>query len=304
MFAIAVLAFIVFIIAMIIQKSSQAAEYRIMANRIKILALIGTVILLVASCFRIVPPGHTGIPVLLGKVLSQLRSGLNITWPIVHVELMDVRTRAYTMTSAREEGEVKGDDAIDALTSDGLTVRLDVTVWFKLDENKASWVYSNIGPDYVAKIVRPSIKTALRDGAVRYTAVGLYSTAGRTEYTAYVDSLLTNAFDGRGVIKERILLRKVALPDIVKNAIEEKLAEEQNAQKMEFTLAKQTREAERRRIEAKGISDANKEIAKSLTSNYLTWYYVDMLKTVANTQNNTFVITPFDQKLVPMLQVK
>ncbi|MDH5186252.1 MAG: prohibitin family protein [candidate division WOR-3 bacterium] len=304
MFAIAVLAFIVFIIAMIIQKSSQSAEYRIMANRIKILALIGTVILLVASCFRIVPPGHTGIPVLLGKVLSQLRSGLNITWPIVHVELMDVRTRAYTMTSVREEGEVKGDDAIDALTSDGLTVRLDVTVWFKLDENKASWVYSNIGPDYVAKIVRPSIKTALRDGAVRYTAVGLYSTAGRTEYTAYVDSLLTNAFDGRGVIKERILLRKVALPDIVKNAIEEKLAEEQNAQKMEFTLAKQTREAERRRIEAKGISDANKEIAKSLTSNYLTWYYVDMLKTVANTQNNTFVITPFDQKLVPMLQVK
>jgi regulator of protease activity HflC (stomatin/prohibitin superfamily) len=208
------------------------------------------------------------------------------------------------MTSAREEGEVKGDDAIDALTSDGLTVRLDVTVWFKLDETKASWVYSNIGPDYVAKIVRPSIKTALRDGAVRYPAVELYSTAGRTDYTAYVDSLIDIAFGGRGVIKERILLRKVALPDIVRNAIEEKLAEEQNAQKMEFTLAKQTREAERRRIEAKGISDANKEIAKSLTSNYLTWYYVDMLKTVANTQNNTFVITPFDQKLVPMLQVK
>jgi regulator of protease activity HflC (stomatin/prohibitin superfamily) len=289
---------------MIIQKSSQAVEYRIMANRIKIVALIGTIILLVVSCFRIVPPGHTGVPVLLGKVLSQLRSGLNITWPVVQVELMDVRTRAYTMTSAKEEGEVKGDDAIDALTSDGLTVRLDVTIWFKLDEKKASWVYSNIGPDYVIKIVRPSIKTALRDGAVRYTAVELYSTAGRTAYTAYVDSLLTNAFDGRGVIKERILLRKVALPDIVKNAIEEKLAEEQNAQKMEFTLAKQTREAERRRIEAKGISDANREIAKSLTSNYLTWYYVDMLKTIAQTQNNTFVITPFDQKLVPMLQMK
>jgi regulator of protease activity HflC (stomatin/prohibitin superfamily) len=286
---------------MITQKSPQ---YRIMANRIKNVALIVTIILLVASCFRIVPPGHVGIPVLLGKVMTQLRSGLNITWPIVHVELMDVRTRAYTMTSAREEGEVKGDDAIDALTSDGLTVRLDVTVWFKLDETKASWVYSNIGPDYVAKIVRPSIKTALRDGAVRYPAVELYSTAGRTDYTAYVDSLIDIAFGGRGVIKERILLRKVALPDIVRNAIEEKLAEEQNAQKMEFTLAKQTREAERRRIEAKGISDANKEIAKSLTSNYLTWYYVDMLKTVANTQNNTFVITPFDQKLVPMLQVK
>lgn len=301
MFGIAILAFIVFIIAMITQKSPQ---YRIMANRIKTIALIVTIILLVASCFRIVPPGHVGIPVLLGKVMTQLKSGLNITWPIVQVELMDVRTRAYTMSSIREEGEVKGDDAIDALTIDGLTVKLDVTVWFKLDEKSASWVYSNIGPDYVAKIVRPSIRTALRDGASRYTASELYATTGRTAYTLNVDSLLENAFDGKGVIKERVLLRKVVLPDIVKNAIEEKLAEEQNAQKMEFTLAKEQREAERKRIEAKGVADANREIAKSLTSSYLTWYYVEMLKTIAKTENNTFVITPFDQKLVPMLQVK
>lgn len=301
MFGIAVLTFIVFIIAMITQKSPQ---YRIMANRIKNVALIVTIILLVASCFRIVPPGHVGIPVLLGKVMTQLRSGLNITWPIVQVELMDVRTRAYTMSSIREEGEVKGDDAIDALTIDGLTVKLDVTVWFKLDEKNASWVYSNIGPDYVSKIVRPSIRTALRDGASRYTASELYATTGRTAYTLNVDSLLENAFEGKGVIKERVLLRKVVLPDIVKNAIEEKLAEEQNAQKMEFTLAKEQREAERKRIEAKGVADANREIAKSLTSSYLTWYYVEMLKTIAKTENNTFVITPFDQKLVPMLQVK
>ncbi len=301
MFGIAVLTFIVFIIAMITQKSPQ---YRLMANRIKNVALIVTIILLVVSCFRIVPPGHVGIPVLLGKVMTQLRSGLNITWPIVQVELMDVRTRAYTMSSIREEGEVKGDDAIDALTIDGLTVKLDVTVWFKLDEKNASWVYSNIGPDYVSKIVRPSIRTALRDGASRYTASELYATTGRTAYTLNVDSLLENAFDGKGVIKERVLLRKVVLPDIVKNAIEEKLAEEQNAQKMEFTLAKEQREAERKRIEAKGVADANREIAKSLTSSYLTWYYVEMLKTIAKTENNTFVITPFDQKLVPMLQVK
>jgi regulator of protease activity HflC (stomatin/prohibitin superfamily) len=87
-------------------------------------------------------------------------------------------------------------------------------------------------------------------------------------------------------------------------AIESKLAEDQNAQKMEFTLAKEKKEADRRRVEAQGISDANRIIAGSLTNSYLSWYYVEMLKTVAASQNNTFVITPFDQKLIPMLNVK
>jgi regulator of protease activity HflC (stomatin/prohibitin superfamily) len=198
---------------------------------------------------------------------------------------------------------VKGDDAIDALASNGLTVALDVTVWYRLDVTKASWVFQNIGPDYVDKIVRPSIRTALRDAASRFTASELYSSIGRTVYTAAVDSLLDVAFSGKGIIRERVLLRRVKLPDVVMQAIEAKLAEDQNAQKMEFTLVKEGREAERKRVEAQGIADANRVIAGSLTNSYLSWYYIEMLKTVASTQNNTFVITPFDQKLVPMLNV-
>jgi regulator of protease activity HflC (stomatin/prohibitin superfamily) len=100
-----------------------------------------------------------------------------------------------------------------------------------------------------------------------------------------------------------VLLRRVKLPDVVMQAIEAKLAEDQNAQKMEFTLVKEGREAERKRVEAQGISDANRVIAGSLTNSYLSWYYIEMLKTVASTPNNTFVITPFDQKLIPMLNV-
>ena len=58
-----------------------------------------------------------------------------------------------------------------------------------------------------------------------------------------------------------------------------------------------------RRAEAQGVADANRIIAGSLTNSYLSWYYIEMLKNVANSQNNTFVITPFDQKLIPMLNV-
>jgi regulator of protease activity HflC (stomatin/prohibitin superfamily) len=301
MFGLALLVIVGLAIAYFVLR--QTPQGRAVARRISTGAIVVIIILLGLSFFRIVPPGFAGVPVLLGRVQKQMSSGLNIVLPIVNVTLMDVRTNAYTMSSMKDEGQVRGDDAIDALASNGLTVALDVTVWYRLDVTKASWVFQNIGPDYTDKIVRPSIRTALRDAASRFTASELYSSTGRTAYTIVVDSLLDVAFAGKGVIRERVLLRRVKLPDVVMQAIEAKLAEDQNAQKMEFTLVKEGREAERKRVEAQGIADANRVIAGSLTSNYLSWYYIEMLKTVASAQNNTFVITPFDQKLVPMLNV-
>lgn len=300
----ALIAVIIMVLLGLVVASRQSIAARALLRRVRTGGLILVLLLVGLSFFRIVPPGHVGVPVLLGRVQRQLRSGLNIVVPIVNVVLMDVRTNAYTMSSVKEEGQVKGDDAIEALAADGLTVQLDVTVWYRLSESAASWVYENIGPDYTAKIVRPSIRTALRDAASRFTATELYSAGGRTVYTAAVDSLLDEAFAGKGIIRERVLLRRVKLPDIVMTAIEQKLAEEQNAQKMQFTLEKERKEAERKAVEAQGIATANRTIAGSLTNSYLTWYYVEMLRNVANSQNNTFVILPFDQKLTPLLNVK
>lgn len=301
MFAVIVILAVVVLALFIAARQNPAA--RAILRRARTLAIVVIALLLLVSFFRIVPPGYAGVPVLLGRVQRQLSSGLSIVVPIVNVVLMDVRTNAYTMSSIKEEGQFKGDDAIEALAADGLTVELDVTVWYRLDEKQASWVYQNVGPDYTEKIVRPSIRTALRDAASRFTATELYSAGGRTVYTEAVDSLLDEAFSGKGVIRERVLLRRVKLPDIVMTAIEQKLAEEQNAQKMQFTLEKERKEAERKAVEATGIATANRTIAGSLTNSYLTWYYVEMLRNVANSQNNTFVILPFDQKLTPLLNV-
>jgi regulator of protease activity HflC (stomatin/prohibitin superfamily) len=132
----------------------QTPQGRAIARRAATGAIIVIVILLVLSFFRIVPPGYAGVPVLLGRVQKQMSSGLNVVIPVVNVTLMDVRTNAYTMSSMKDEGQIKGDDAIDALASNGLTVALDVTVWYRLDVTKASWVFQNIGPDYTDKIVR------------------------------------------------------------------------------------------------------------------------------------------------------
>jgi regulator of protease activity HflC (stomatin/prohibitin superfamily) len=266
-------------------------------------------ILIIASILRIVPPGSVGVQVLFGRVLtrSTLSEGLNIVNPFVNLEIMTVRTQAYTMSIAAEEGQRYGDDAISSLTKDGLEVQMDLTVWYHLLKSEAANVFQKIGSDYVDKIVRPAARTAIRNTAVRYMAVEIYSDK-REEVQNQISKALERDFTERGIALEKVLLRNISLPPKVKNAIEVKLEAEQEAQKMEFVLQKETKEAERKKIEASGIAEAQDIIAKSLVGErgraYLSWKYLENLKNLYESPNNTILIAPYDKSFVPLLQVK
>jgi regulator of protease activity HflC (stomatin/prohibitin superfamily) len=261
------------------------------------------ILFLFLSTIRMVGPGQVGVQVLFGKVMERtLPSGLHIVNPLISLERMSVRTQAYTMSAKAGEGQIMGDDAIVALTAEGLSVALDVTVWFHLKAEDAAVVYRDIGPNYVDKIVRPAIRTAIRNAAVNYNATDIYSVK-RAEVTNMIFDLLVEDFKNKGVLSEKVLLRQVELPPKVKNAIDDKIAAEQDAQKMKFILQKEEQEAERKKIEADGIAKANKVIANSLTSRYLQWYYIQTLGNLINSPNNTVIVTPFDQKLTPLLNI-
>ncbi|MBA7600560.1 hypothetical protein ES703_07617 [subsurface metagenome] len=266
-------------------------------------AFVLAVVFLLLSMVRMVGPGHVGIQVLFGKVQEKtLPSGLHLVNPLITLERMSVRTQSYTMTARAGEGQIKGDDAIVTLTAEGLSVNLDVTIWYHLIPDEAAQVYKNIGLNYVDKIVRPAIRTAIRSAVVKYNATDIYS-AKRAEVTDDIFRILVPDFSVKGVECEKVLLRNVELPPMVKNAIDEKISAEQDAQKMKFVLQKETQERERKRIEAEGIAKAQKIIALSLTSQYLQWYYVQTLKELVNSPNNTIIVTPFDQKLTPLLNI-
>ena len=261
------------------------------------------IIFLFLSAVRMVGPGEVGVQVLLGKVRERtLKSGLHLVNPLITLERMSVRTQAYTMSSKTGEGQIRGDDAIATLTSEGLTVQLDVTIWYHLIPSSAADVYRDIGVMYVDKIVRPAIRTAIRSATVNYTATDIYSIK-RAEVTDAITRDLVDSFKGRGVECERVLLRNVELPPKVKNAIDEKITADQEAQKMVFVLQKEVKEAERKEVEAGGISMANKVIANSLTARYLQWYYIKTLGNLVGSPNNTVIVTPFDQKLTPLLNI-
>ena len=266
-------------------------------------------IMIIGSLLRIVPPGSVGVQVLFGRVLTNatLNEGLNIVNPFVDLEIMTIRTQAYTMSIATEEGQRYGDDAITSLTKDGLEVAMDLTVWYHLDAAEAANVFQKIGKDYIEKIVRPAARTAIRNTTVKYNAVEIYSEK-REEVQTDITERLRIDYQDRGIILEKVLLRNIKLPAKVKNAIEAKLEAEQDAQKMEFVLLKETKEAERKKIEAAGIAEAQRIIAQSLIGErgraYLSWKYLENLQNLYTSPNNTIVISPYDKNFIPLLQIK
>ena len=267
------------------------------------LLLLLAVLSLAFGAFVTIEPGETGIQVLFGDTQKEiLYPGFHVINPLVNIIRMDSRTQAYTMSAKTNEGQVKGDDAIQVLSKDGLTLTLEVTVQYHLSPPSSPKVYSMIGLDYVEKVVRPEIRSALRDAAVNYNATDLYASK-RDDYTRLVKDKLLVAFRDRGIVLENVLLRDILLPEKVRTAIDEKIAAEQESQKMQYVLQRESQEADRKRVEAAGISDAQKIIAGSLTNQYLQYNYISTLKELVNSKNSTFVITPFDQKLTPMLNM-
>ena len=184
---------------------------------------------------------------------------------------------------------------------------MDLTIWYHLLASEAAHVFQKIGRDYVAKIVRPAARTAIRNTTVKYQAVEIYSEK-REEVQTEISIQLEKDFEERGIVLEKVLLRNISLPAKVKNAIEAKLEAEQDAQKMEFVLLKETKEADRKKIEASGIAEAQRIIAQSLIGErgraYLSWKYLENLRSLYQSPNNTIVISPYDKNFIPLLQIR
>jgi regulator of protease activity HflC (stomatin/prohibitin superfamily) len=226
----------------------------------------------------IVDAGETGVYSLFGKVKDdELRSGFHLVIPLAKVTKMSIRTEEYTMSIAQGEGKKIGNDAIASLTKEGLSVDLDMTVFYKLEEDKASDVYRELGLTYDEKIIRPTIRTAIRDVIAQYNAKDIYSEK-REEAASKILEAVKQNLEPRGIVVEEVLLRNVALPANLANSIQEKLQAEQTAQKYDFLLETEKKEKERIIIEAEGQRDAQKIINESLTTNYLYYLYINDLK--------------------------
>jgi regulator of protease activity HflC (stomatin/prohibitin superfamily) len=263
---------------------SPVREY---TGTIRIVGFLVLIIGLGLSAVKQIEPGDVGVQKLFGKVNNTiLESGLNVINPLVEVVTFDVRTQNYTMSGVHDEGDKTGDDAIRVLSADGLEVIIDLTVLYKVISKEAPRILKEIGTDYRNTIVRPICRTKIRDNAVYYDAVALYSTR-RDEFQARIFKTIENDFRSRGLILEQLLVRNITLPASVKAAIESKINAEQEAQKMTFVLQKEKQEAERKRVEAQGIADYQKILSTGLSDKQLQY---EMIKAIATSPNAKLII--------------
>ena len=131
--------------------------------------------------------------------------------------------------------------------------------------------------NYIETIIRPSIRSGIREVVANYEAKDIYSEK-RAEATMKITERLKSEIEPRGIVVEDVLLRNVNLPAKLVNAIQEKLTAEQEAQRYDFVLQREKKEAERKIIEAEGQRSAQQIISQSLTPNYLNYLYIKELK--------------------------
>lgn len=238
-------------------------------------AVVGLIVGVVISAIRVVPAGHVGVVDLFGTVSSHaLKPGLNFVNPLARVIPMSIRTQ-------------EDKETMIVPSKEGLTVELEISALFHLAPEKAVEVYKSVGPQYTEVLFVPQFRAASRGVTGGSEAKALY-TSEREMLGKLIHEHLQALVKERGIEVENVLLRKVALPPTVRDAIEQKLRAEQEFERMKFVNQREEMEAERKRIEAKGVRDSQAIIAETLTPQYLNYLWI---RNLAENDNVIYVAT-------------
>jgi len=246
------------------------------------------IVFLAAGPIRTVPAGHVGVKDFFGSVsLSTLSPGIGIVMPLTSVVPMSVQTQ-----------EIK--EVAEVPSQEGLILSLETSLLFQLDPSKAVDIYRTVGSDYVGKIVEPQFRSAIREITASYEAKALYS-AQREKIAGEIFSLFKQLAGDRGIMVQQVLLRKIGLPPVVANAIQEKLRREQEAEQMKFVLQKEQQEAERKRIEAQGVADFQRIVAQGISPQLLEWKGIEATEKLATSANSKVVVIGNSKNGLPLI---
>ena len=158
--------------------------------------IVVVILVLIGNPVRVIPAGHVGVKDFFGNVSPNvLTPGVNVVFPFTKVVKMSVKTQ-----EVKEQAEVP--------SKEGLTMDLEGSLLFRLDPARAADIYKTIGPDYQEIAVHPQIRSAIREVTATYEAKALYS-AERDKIASETLALFRKMSEGRGIITEAVLLRKI-----------------------------------------------------------------------------------------------
>lgn len=175
-------------------------------------------------------------------------------------------------------------------SKEGLNVDAQISILYRVESEKAPQVLGTIGENYEEELIVAVFRSAAADVSARFFARDLYS-AERGHIEKEIKKLMSEVLSGRGFVIEAVLMKAIALPTGLAKAIESKLAAEQDAERMQFLIAREKLEADRKRIEAEGSRDAQKIVAEGLTEPVLRLRAIEAFKQLSQSPNAKVIVT-------------
>jgi regulator of protease activity HflC (stomatin/prohibitin superfamily) len=191
-------------------------------------------------------------------------------------------------------------EPLSVLSNNGLALRVDASVRYRPALEELFELQTQIGPRYADILIGPVVRSEARKVFGRYSPEEIYSTK-REQIEAQIFDEVTRALQGKHVVVEAILIRDVDLPEAIKTAIADKLAEEQKSQKMRFTLDKERQEAQRKEIEAAGIAKYQGIVRQGLTAEYLSLKGIEATQALAQSANAKIVVVGSPKTGLPVI---
>ena len=215
--------------------------------------------ILTSTVFVTIPPGHKGVlfkrlgeGVVTEKVYDE---GFQVVAPWNTMEMYNVR-----FTDKLE--------SMDVLSKNGLSITIELSYRYNPIPSEVGFLHQRIGKNYAEGIIKPEIRSATREVIGKYLPEELYSTK-REAIQDEIYNTTKQSLTPKHINLDAVLIRSVELPPTLKEAIEQKLKEEQVAFQYEFKLDKERKEAEIKIIEAQAKADANRILNASLTDKIL-----------------------------------
>lgn len=192
------------------------------------------------------------------------------------------------------------EERMDVLDKNGLSIAVDVSVRYHPIYNRIGYLHEEFGVGYISVLVVPEVRSAIRQVMGRFTAEEIYSTK-RSEVELAIKNETEQTLAGNNIQMKAMLIRSINLPEQIRDAIENKLKEEQEALAYRFRLEKEVSEAERKRIAADGEAVANKIINSSLTNELLRMRGIEATQDLANSPNAKVIVIGGGKDGLPLI---
>lgn len=245
--------------------------------------------LIIAICFLFfltscvtVRQGEIGVKRTLGTYSDKIyEDGLRFYNPFV--------SKIEKITARTENLEVE----LMIPSKEGLNIRSEVSILYRVVPREAPNLLRKIGKLYETNVILPVFRSSVADVSSRFFAKDMHTGQRSTIETAIKDQMMVY-LDDKGIEVEAVLLKSIRMPSSLANAIEEKLEAEQQAQRMEFTIAQAKREAEQKLIEAKGTRDAQIVISEGLDAKILQFKSIEAFLELAKSPNTKIIVSDGD----------